>query len=226
MTPGDEFISLFNKLETYLTRVTHSAPGIRWYTLIDAASNLPGVRGREDELRLYGDLRNSIVHWERHPMEAIADPHPDILESFRELVAEVTRPTTVGGKCKRPVKVFSPESSLREITEYMKEHDFSQVVVQVDGSPRLITAEDITRWVESSIDADEIILVERVTAEDLLAKALDGSSVLWGPTKTIHEAREAFGRRPKPGQARLWAILVEVRIGARKEFGIVTPWDL
>lgn len=66
MSNADRFLEAFNAIENFLRRNLEARNFVSYFNLIDdmSESNLI-VRQYRDQLRLFGNLRNAIIHSER-----------------------------------------------------------------------------------------------------------------------------------------------------------------
>jgi CBS domain-containing protein len=124
---------------------------------------------------------------------------------------------------------FSPGEQLRTALMYMREEDFSQVVVQVNGKLRLLTGEGIARWLADRARQHEAIDLGRATVgEALLLESGELPNVEVMPSQaSVSQAARLFKDGIERGEPRLYAIVITAN-GRDDEtpLGIVTPWDL
>ena len=86
----------FNAIENYLRRNLEARNFISFFNLIDDASqdNLI-VRQYREELRLFGNLRNAIIHSDRKHGRPVADPREDVVEQIEKIVKMLLDPPLV-----------------------------------------------------------------------------------------------------------------------------------
>lgn len=169
-----DFISLYNAIDGLLRKKLNKAKNEGFSQIVDLAwrENLIGAK-QKDYLQLAGNLRNAIIHDDKHkyPDDPIAEPHPEIIEHLKMLKDFLETPPSIEGLPKKPPKVFKETDLLLDCLEYMRQNDFSQVVVfAADKTYALITREDIARWFETQIAEKEIVVsLEEVRLLEILS---------------------------------------------------------
>jgi CBS domain-containing protein len=96
------------------------------------AKKNPEFRRRNDELRRYADLRNSLVHWRGQTRdEYIAEPHEDILIRYEKLVESVKNPPKAIQIAVSQDKIYkvSRDASAADVIREMHRNVFTHVPV-------------------------------------------------------------------------------------------------
>ena len=226
MDRAQQFIQLYNQLSRYLREHSDSDSNLPFYQLIRVvATTNSTVRRYLADLKEYGDLRNAIVHNQTYPQEVIAEPTEATIAQFTRIVTSITAPKRVIPTFQRTVRVFSPEDSLLEALNYLKNNEFSQVIVQSRVGLSLLSIEGIALWLATVAQAE--MNVANVTVGDALAHEHPDNVLFMARNALVDDAREAFSTtldRPHP---RLLAIVI-TNTGKRTEqpLGVITPWDL
>lgn len=220
------FIELYNQLNGHLAKITGKSDRTPFYELVDYAAPLNGKVQRElIRLKKFGDLRNIIVHWLNYPREIIAEPTEPALNQFQGIVTSIIAPKKVDNYVKQ-LRVFTPNESLRNALQFMRENDFSQVIVEKDGQVALLTTEGIARWVEKKVD-QEYIIDSEATVGNVLEEDIPNSYELIGRTNTIDDVQMLFTKSIEEGYPRLFAVIITQNgKPTEKPLGIITPWDL
>ncbi len=110
--------------------------------------------------------------------------------------------------------------------QHLREHDYSQVVVQTEGKLSLLTVEGIARWLEEQAQEDIISVREAVIADAQRYEQAENVSIM-SRNQTVHDAMEAFMLAIEQRRPRIYALLItEHGKAAESLLGIVTPWDL
>jgi CBS domain-containing protein len=121
---------------------------------------------------------------------------------------------------------FSPDEHLVTALDYMRENDFSQIVVRQEGQLTVLTTEGTAGWLERHAHARPLSLAE-ARVGDALAHDVPDSAMVMGAAHSVADALAAFTGFLKQGRPRLYAIIITERGTHREEpIGIVTPWDL
>ncbi|SMD45735.1 Predicted transcriptional regulator with C-terminal CBS domains [Aquiflexum balticum DSM 16537] len=148
MNNAERFIQAFNSIENYLRRNLEARNFTSFFNLIDEASqeNLI-VRQYREELRLFGNLRNAIMHSDRKQGKPVADPREDVVEQIEKIVKMLLDPPLVSQHFLSPVFTVSPEDSMVEVLHAMVEKDYSQVPIIKEGYILgMVNFESIARW--------------------------------------------------------------------------------
>jgi CBS domain-containing protein len=221
---ADAFIRLFNEIDQHLRETTGLPRHFSFGRLVDeAAASDATLRQFAGQLKDYAMLRNAIVHHEAYPDEIIAEPNARALAEFEAAVAAVVRPERLIPRFARKLRIFAPAEPMVAALQYMREHDYAQVVVAAEAGLRLLTVEGVARWVERQAERGRIDVGDATVAQ-AIALEPPGTFLLMARELTIADAREAFQRSIMRRQPRLYAVIVTGPAG--QPLGIVTPWDL
>lgn len=227
MDRAAQFIHLYNRLSDHLRQTTDADKRASFAEMVNrAAQKDAAVRAVENQLKEYADLRNAIVHHRDYPATIIAEPSEAALLEFTAIVEKALAPRRLLPTFRRSVQVFSTGERLVEALKYMRDHDYSQVVVRDSDGLALLTVEGVARWLEQQADAESIGIAE-ATVGDAFAHEVPDTFTLMSGERTLFEAQEAFAAILGRRQPRLFAILI-TQNGRPDEplHGIVTPWDL
>ncbi len=227
MEQASEFILVYNRLCDYLRQLTGGDTNWDFPLLLQKASDKnAGVRKYKDMLQAYNRLRNAIIHWKDYPDKIIATPLEEEVVRFRQVVDSVCTPKRVIPMFQKQVQVFETSEKLSVALRYMKQEDYSQVVVRAQGKHVLITVEGIARWLESQVE-NELVDIESATLGDILPCDTSLSFIFMDRNCSVYDAEAAFGETIGRNRPRLLAIIV-THNGRPTEtpLGIVTPWDL
>jgi hypothetical protein len=230
MNRGDEFINLYNRLDSHLRSLAELDRTASFMAVVDtlARGGNAVIRSYKDALREFGELRNAIVHDRVFPSRVIAEPLPEVLAQLQRVVEDVIQPEHLIPRFQRTIKLFGPDDPLTEAIGYMHGNNFSQVVVfgRENDPFDLLTAEGISRWLGSKIQ-DDIISVREARVGDALQHEPDDTYAVMARYKTLHDAQDLFASALANKKPRIFAIVI-TQNGKRTEapLGIVTPWDL
>ena len=227
MDRAQQFIQLYNQLSRYLREHSDADTNLPFYQLIRVASTTHStVRRYLADLKEYGDLRNAIVHNQTYPQQVIAEPTEATITQFTRIVESITAPKRLIPTFQKNLHLFSTQDLLLEALGYIKNNEFSQIVVQSQAGLSLLSIEGIALWFAEQQRAE--MNVEKVTIGDALAHEHPDNALFMARNAFVDDAREAFAEgtltRTHP---RLMAIII-TNTGKRTEqpLGIVTPWDL
>jgi CBS domain-containing protein len=228
MDRADEFIQLFNQVAQFLSRLVNQADYVSFEKLVRVASeNNAAVKANASALGQFAKLRNAIVHDAGYPLHKVAIPSPEALSTFSRVVREVIEPIPLIPTFERPIRCFSPSDTLSAALGFMREHDFSQVVVRgVDGKLGMVTVEGIAWRLADGISgilppADAAAIGEILTLEP------PGVFKVMDARKNIYDAVDAFRNSIRHDSTRLSAILITKNGELGEEpIGFITPSDL
>ena len=227
MDRAEEFIHLFNQVENFLTQLVRPQKFPRFWKLVEDASVLSAaVRANSADLKQFGNLRNAIVHDAGYPSHIVAVPSEEALLRFKGIVHEVIEPTPLIPTFATQVRCFDPGDTLPGVLRFMREQDFSQVIVSSDGRLSMLTVEGITKWLADHLIGNQAS-AGNVTLDTVLALEPPDSFIVMGPDKTIFDAADAFKNSINRKATRLYAIAITESGGKSDQpIGFVTPWDL
>jgi CBS domain-containing protein len=227
MGSTEQFIGLYHELWDHLRQLTDSDHRVSFNDLIDKASNLNElVRSEARSLKDFGRLCNEIKNHRAYPREKIAEPTKKALSDFKRLVENIISPKSLIPKYQAEIKCFSPKDQLVTALRYMRDNDFSQIVIEEKGGLSLLTVEGLAKWLEQQAEND-VITIAKVKISDALACDLPDTLEVMRPEDTIYDAQQTFKNSIEKNRPRLFAIII-TDSGKRtgKPVGIVTPWDL
>jgi hypothetical protein len=222
-TNGERFEEAFNRIDDWLRRRLGVDRRQPFSMNLKAAASDPLVRPHKDTLEEFADLRNAIVHRRGVSNRILANPTDEAVAEIEALAKRFERPRTLRHvRTTAPVESFPSEQPLSIALGYMREKDYSQVVVRGAGEYGAVTNEGIARWLESQI-ADELVSLVDVTLEDVSE---------YEPPYTfeyisVNEPVEAAAERFKRSVERLYCLLVtEHGRPNQMPLNILTPWNL
>jgi len=225
---ADEFIELFNGVESFLFHLVSPQKFMPFWQLVDIASGLSAaVHANSSDLKQFAMLRNAIVHDAKYPSHIVATPSQEALLKFKGIAQQVLEPTAVIPTFATDVHCFGPGDTLDRALSFMRQHDFSQVMVRgSDGKLGMLTVEGITKWLADQVEGNQNI-ASQVTLETVLLLEPPGSFITMGPDKTVFDAAQAFTNSIHSKATRLYAIAITENGGDDdRPIGFVTPWDL
>ncbi|MGH2507228.1 MAG: hypothetical protein ACRDHZ_07445 [Ktedonobacteraceae bacterium] len=217
------FIGLYNQLSDHLITLTGSNEFERFYRLIDmAAEKSAAVKLHAQQLKKYGDFRNTI----EHNNEFFDEPSEGTLARFQALAKNILTPEPLLPTFQKDVHCFTPKEALSTALGYMRTSDYSQVVVHTGAKLALLTLEGIARWLAESAE-DDAILLKKCSIDDVLTNEHEGGFGVMARSHSVYDAKNAFSRPLGSGKSRLHAIIITQNGKIEeKPLGIVTPWDI
>ncbi|MBS0652526.1 MAG: CBS domain-containing protein [Verrucomicrobia bacterium] len=229
---ADEFVLIYNRLAEYLIKKYGCSNGSFTNNVKQVSSKDPSVKRYADRLQKFAELRNAIIHHEKYPVEIIAEPAQSIVREFQMIEAAIIRPKKIYDLCTRDPRIFKGSETLSQSLNYMKECEFSQIIVEMKNYFTLFTAESFTASLENI--SDDLFDFSVITLESVLNKqSLPQFHDYIKRDATINEAHDAFTQQSekesihKRKTSRLYALIVTANgKNTEKPLGILTPWDL
>lgn len=226
MNNAERFIQAFNSIENFLRRNLEARNFSSFFNLIDDASqeNLI-VRQYKEELRLFGNLRNAIVHSDRRDGKPVADPREDVVEQIEKIVKMLLDPPLVSQHFLRRVFAVESDDLMINVLHAMVEKDYSQVPIIKDGYILgMINFESIAKWMAKITKLENPFeICKKTTTEDVFkaTQQLKNHRIIKSNTDFV-TAREYFVQ--SLGKKDLVEALFITENGRRNEplIGIIT----
>lgn len=227
MNTVDKFIQSYQKIEEYLRKETKADKFTTFSSMVTTCSkNDPIIRKYQQELRLFGNLRNSIVHRDV-AWSPIAEPHDKAVEFIGELVNKLFKPAKVIPLFSRDVGTCSLTDSIAYVLTEMYENDYSQMpVVQNDQCINLLTTNSISRWLSEHVKNELVDLKETTIKQVLEFKEKEEAFMFISRNTTLAKAYTYFENNENR-RAALDALLITEN-GKRNQglLGMITHYDL
>lgn len=221
---GDRFEEAYNRIDRLLRERARLSRDVGFSTVVnEAAKSDPAVRRFKNDLLEFGDLRNAIVHDRGTSPKVIADPRDDVVRQLEEIWLRLSQPRRLRSlKPSIPLRFFDVDCGLPHALAYMRENDFSQVIVFREGRYVILSCEGVVHWLESKATEDVIALSE-VRLEDVAVREPKDTCVYLKADDTIEHAQEVFTK--DIGKRVFSALVTESGRPTEKPITIVTPWD-
>lgn len=226
LTNAERFLESFNAIENFLRRNQEARNFVSYFNLLDDASDENVVvRQYREQLRLFGNLRNAIIHSEKKQGKPVADPREDIVAEIEKIAGFLMHPPLVCDHFLSEVYSVSPEENVVPVLQKMVEKDYSQAPIVKEGYILgLINYEAMARWMAKLTATPEPLKLFR---ESSIQDVINGITRLKNyriikKTTDFVTAREYFVEslgNPHPAEA-----LLITETGRRDEpiLGIIT----
>jgi len=230
---AQEFLELFNQLGHHLRRLLNEKPHTSHSEMLNKLAQRDAyVHGHLSELQAFRSLRNAIVHMptaDHSQGQPIAEPLPQVVKRYRELVAYIRQPPPVLERKVAVKQVFTVawhDRVLPKLDE-MYRHEFRLAPVLEHGNLAGVFSDTLLgrAWVQQrrlALDEDmtfaalrEACCDPRVAAFDLLPKH--------ATLQDVEACYQARFRERLP--LTVVCITTHGRLG-EPLLGIVTPHDL
>jgi len=187
---AEKFLDTFNQIEKHLKSKFNNGYYMPFSDLVRKASAKEGVvkRYRED-LFVYSDLRNVLVHNSRINGRIIAEPLNAIIEKIELIWYQVQHPERVS-KYKKKVHYCFTDDKLLKALQFMHEHKISQIPIIERGEIiDVLNASHIADW----LAAKEIVSPSDTTIGDVLNNAARNKNFeIISGNMSVFDAAEIF----------------------------------
>jgi predicted transcriptional regulator len=169
---AERFLVAFNAIEKHLRGELNEDKHIPFGRLVRQYERRHRVWPDADQLRIFAELRNLIIHEKDKPYEYISIPTEMTVDQIERIHDRLLRPERVVPKYQKKVTTVSFSDSLADVLERIDQHDFSQFPVYGDGEFRgLLTENGITRWLAHHRDTQDTLLELKDTpVQDVLGE--------------------------------------------------------
>jgi hypothetical protein len=224
MSNGDRFEAAYNKIDRFLRKMLDRDKSTPFSSIVKETVNKnPTVRRYKEDLLEYGDLRNAIIHDKGMAPVVIADPREAAVVAIEQICNYLLRPKRLRSlQLLIPLRIFNVSDLLQEALSYMREKDFSQIIVFCAESYLIISAEGVTHWLEAATRED-IIALSEVRLGDVQGFEPKDSCRYLKADETVDHAREIFAN--DLGKRVFSVLVTESGSAKQRPIKIITPWD-
>lgn len=187
---AEKFLDIFNQIEKHLKSEYNNGYYMPFSDLVRKSSAKEGVikRFRED-LFVYSDLRNVLVHNSRINGKIIANPLDDVIENIELIWHKIQHPKKVS-KFKKTVHYCFTDDKLSKALKFMREFKISQIPILEKGViVDVLSANHIADWLATK----ETVSSSESVIEDVLANAERNNNFeVIGDDMSVYDAAELF----------------------------------
>ena len=130
---AQDFLEVYNELDAHMRKMLNCDETVSHMFVVDQLSQTnKTIRNYKDDLKLYGRLRNAIIHNPfSQKIEVIAEPHPEIVERYKRLRDAILNPAMALSVAISSERIFSTsmEAGARQVMEVMAKRLFSYVPI-------------------------------------------------------------------------------------------------
>ena len=227
MTNAQKFLQCFNNIENHLKKSTNSRSGDSFGRLLSESRDKNGiVRKYYNELNLFRELRNSLVH-QSVDWSPIAEPHDEAVKRIEKIAELLINPPKVTPEFQFEVATVSTDDEISKALKMMYSGEYSQLPVTKDGKCiDLLTANTFSRWLGANIE-EELAIIEGTTIAEVLEYKEGIENFKFIPrSTTLVEAYKMF-ENLEDHRAPLDALLITHNGKAHEGLmGIITHYDI
>lgn len=224
---AEKFLDTFNLIEKYLKSKFNNGYYMPFGELVRKASAKEGVVKRfKDELFVYSDLRNVMVHNTRINGKMIAEPFEDVVQSIEQIWNQIQHPEKVSKFNKKVFYCFSDDPLLKAL-QFMHEHKISQIPILEKGEiVDVLNANHIADW----LAAKETVSPSETKISEILENAARNKNFEIIPgNMSVFDAAEIYKNSYlKPPVNWYYDALILTQTGKRDEqmIGIIVLKDI
>lgn len=225
MNNAERFIASFNRIHNYLSFLDNEAEHKKpFYRLLDENEHRnPAVKKYKNDLQIFADLRNVMVHKKLVPNSYIAQPTDKVVDHIEQIEAELKSPIKVFPLFKRDVIQFNSNDLFTTVLKTINEKRFTHFPIYKNKELiGLLTEKGITVWLANHLE-DETIHLKKTVVEEIVLEDKNRNNYLFIKKNMSVEVAADLLKNDR----RLDALLITEN-GKVSEFplGIITPSDL
>ncbi len=187
---AEKFLDTFNFIEKHLKSKYNNGYYMPFGDLIRKVSAKEGVikRFRED-LFVYSDLRNVMVHNSRINGQIIAEPLDDVIENIERIWNQIQHPEKVS-KFKKKVHYCFTDDKLSKALKFIHDHKISQIpIIEKGVIIDVLNSSHIADW----LAAKEIVSPSEVNIGEVLENAgRNGNFEIISGNMSVFDAAEIY----------------------------------
>ena len=225
MNNAERFIASFNRIHNYLSFLDNEEEYKKpFYRLLDENEhrNL-AVKKYKNDLQIFADLRNVMVHKKLVPNSYIAQPTDKVVKHIEQIEEEIKSPEKVYPLFKRNVVQFNHDDLFTEVLKTINEKKFTHFPIYRNKELiGLLTEKGITVWLANHLK-EETINLKKTFVEEIVLEDKNRNNYLFIKKEMSVEVAADLLKNDR----RLDALLITDN-GKKTEtpIGIITPSDL
>lgn len=210
MTNAQLFLDLYNELDHLFAKSLNLSDYLPFRDKVRELSSRNSIVKRyQDDLILFGNLRNAIAHRTKGGIP-IAEPFDDTVRLLQKILEEFKNPKKVIPTFQIEVFTVIANTSLIDLLQEMKDKNFSQApILDNEGNvTEVISTNTISRWLFSEYK-NQLIDLTVTKISDLIPKIeIQQNFALISRNTTIFEAAEIYIRKSKEKKSQLDCLLI------------------
>jgi predicted transcriptional regulator len=187
---AEKFLDTFNLIEKHLKSKYNNGYYMPFGDLIRKASAKEGViKIYREDLFVYSDLRNVLVHNSRINGKIIAEPLDDVIEKIEQIWNQIQHPEKVS-KFKKKVHYCFTDDKLSKALKFMSDHKISQIpIIEKGVIVDVLNSSHIADW----LGTKEIVSPTEVIISEVLENAeRNGNFEIISGNMSVFDASEIF----------------------------------
>lgn len=225
MNNAERFIASFNRIHNHLSFLENEKERKKpFYRLLDDNKyRNPAVKKYKNDLQIFADLRNVMVHKKLVPTSYIAQPTDTVVKHIEQIEEEIKSPEKVYPLFKRGVVRFNFDDLFTEVLETINEKKFTHFPIYKNKELiGLLSEKGITVWLAHQLKDETIVLTNTLVEEIVLEDKNRNNYLFIKKTMSVEIAADLL-----KNDRRLDALLItENGKVSEPPLGIITPSDL
>ncbi|MGV2940584.1 CBS domain-containing protein [Mesobacillus sp. LC4] len=224
---SERFEVAFNRIHAWLQRISRNATTDKYSELLRINySRHSIIRKYYHDLKMYGRLRNSLVHDKIALDYYIAEPHEKVVEKIERIASQVSDPKNALDIATRPVFYFKEDTSLVDVLKIIQKRAYSQFpVYDENGFKWLLTSNCIAQWLAGNL-LEESRMIEDVKIRDLEYLHSKRFVEFAAKNSDIFSIEDVFEKYHLENKKLEAVLITENGKASERPIGIITPWDL
>ncbi|AEB29989.1 conserved hypothetical protein [Carnobacterium sp. 17-4] len=225
MNNAERFIASFNRIHNFLSFSDNEKEYKKpFYRLLDENEHRnPAVKKYKNDLQIFADLRNVMVHKKLIPNSYIAQPTDNVVKHIEQIEDEIKSPEKVYPLFKRDVVQFNFDDLFTKVLTTISERKFTHFPVYKNKELiGLLTEKGITMWLANQLEDETIYLKKTMVEEIVLEDTRRNNYLFIKKNMSVDVAADLL-----KNDRRLDALLItENGKVSESPLGIITPSDL
>ena len=225
MDNAERFLASFNRIHNYLSFLSNEKSRKKpFYHLLDENEyRNSGVKEYKNDLQIFADLRNVLVHKKLETSRYLAVPTDKVVERIEIIESVIKSPPLVYPTFKRDVVRFQADDLFITVLKTIKHKQMTHFpIYQKEELIGLLTENGITYWLANHSDST-VVDLKQITTEEILQEDSKSNNYLFvRKDMSIDVAADLLKKDRK-----IDALLITEN-GKKSEdpIGIITPSDV
>ena len=224
---SERFEVAFNQIHNWLQENLKNAGTDRFTELLRLGFPVHSIiRKHYHDLKMFGRLRNSIVHDKIEVGFYIAEPHTRVVNQIETIASKLVQPREALSIATKPVFYYYEDAKLKDILTIINKRSYSIFpIYDENGFKWSLTTDCIIKWFAENLVGD-VIQLDDVKVKDLFPLKRSTPIEFVRKNVDMFEIEEIFGEYHVKNQKLEAVIITETGRQSEKPLGIVTSWDL
>lgn len=231
MNNNELFLQYFNQIQATMAQQLKLDDSTSFKTLIDFGRSRDDklITRYFDELDLYRQLRNILVH-ENVPLNnEIATASTETVNRMKQIAHNLTHPATVDSLFNTPVTTYQLTDSLSNLLQQVGKKNYTQFpIFDQQKLVGIITENSLTNFLADCLQHGTVDL-QNFTVGDILSMEPDQNNYeIIGINKPVFDVREELQQKISEGNSAFVLLVAKITHDPTPKdlVGVITPFDL